>query len=83
MERSLRTFNKINKEGSLLTFDEINMERSLPTFNEIKRNKLNEECGIIGIFNPADNNSASLLFYGLYALQHLSLIHISEPTRPY
>ncbi len=46
------------------------MERGLPTFNEIKGNKLNEECGIIGIFNPADNNSASLLFYGLYALQH-------------
>ena len=46
------------------------MERSLPTFDEIKKNKLGEECGIIGIFNPADNNSSSLLFYGLYALQH-------------
>lgn len=46
------------------------MERSLPTFDGINRDKLAEECGIVGIFDPTDNNSASLLFYGLYALQH-------------
>lgn len=46
------------------------MERSLPTFNEIKKNKLREECGIAGIFNFADDNSSSRLFYALYALQH-------------
>lgn len=46
------------------------MERSFSTFNEIKKDKLDEECGVVGIFNPVDNNSSSLLFYGLYALQH-------------
>lgn len=46
------------------------MERSLPTFDGINKDKLAEECGIVGIFDPTDNNSASLLFYGLYALQH-------------
>ncbi len=46
------------------------MERSLPTFNKIEKDKLNEECGIIGIFDSSGNNSSSLLFYGLYALQH-------------
>ncbi len=52
------------------------MERSLPSFDEIKEinrikeNKLVEECGVVGIFNPDSDNSSSLLFYGLYALQH-------------
>ena len=46
------------------------MERGLPTLNEIKENKLKEECGVVGIFNPTNDNSSSLLFYGLYALQH-------------
>lgn len=50
------------------------MERSFSTFNEIKdivrEDKLGEECGIVGIFDPGNNNSASILFYGLYALQH-------------
>ncbi len=76
MERSLPTFNeikrsKLNEDGikrSKLNEDEI--KRNKLNEDEIKGSKLNEECGIIGIFNPADNNSASLLFYGLYALQH-------------
>lgn len=46
------------------------MDRHFWTIDEIKGDKLGEECGVIGMFNPADNNGTSLLFYGLYALQH-------------
>lgn len=36
-------------------------------------NKLNEECGVFGVFNSGlhnDENIASTVYYGLYALQH-------------
>lgn len=46
------------------------MERFLWPNYGVARRKLDEECGIMGIFDPSDDNTASLLFYGLYALQH-------------
>ena len=48
---------------------------------QISDRELHEECGVFGVFGVPD--AASLSYYGLHALQHLSLIHISEPTRPY
>lgn len=36
-------------------------------------NKLNEECGVFGVFNANEENTidvASTVYYGLYALQH-------------
>ena len=58
-------------EKSLPTFDGINKDKLKGShFGKMNRDKLGEECGVVGIFNPDDNNSASLLFYGLYALQH-------------
>ena len=41
--------------------------------------KLREECGVFGVIGVAD--AANFVALGLHALQHLSLIHISEPTR--
>ena len=47
---------------------------------------LHEECGVFGVFAKEKTNVAATTYYGLFALQHrgqeLSLIHISEPTRP-
>lgn len=37
-------------------------------FNEIMLDKMNEECGIFGVFNNID--SPQLIYYGLHALQH-------------
>ena len=34
-----------------------------------------EECGVIGIYAP-NEDVARMTFFGLFALQHLSLIHI-------
>lgn len=31
---------------------------------------LHEECGVFGVFSPKRENVASLVYYGLYALQH-------------
>ncbi len=36
----------------------------------ITDDKLNEECGVIGIFMPEGNNVSKSIYYGLYALQH-------------
>ncbi len=36
--------------------------------NEFFENKMNEECGVFGIFNH--ENAAELTYYGLHALQH-------------
>ena len=72
MERSLPTFDGINEDRlSESHFDERNKNK----LNEshlagTNTDKLGEECGVVGIFNPTDSNSSSLLFYGLYALQH-------------
>ena len=33
-------------------------------------NKINEECGVFGIFAPEKRDVASSVYYGLYALQH-------------
>ncbi len=32
--------------------------------------KLQEECGLFGMFNGAENNAAELTYYGLFAQQH-------------
>lgn len=32
--------------------------------------RLHEECGVLGLFQPEDDHTAELLYYGLYALQH-------------
>jgi amidophosphoribosyltransferase len=32
--------------------------------------RLHEECGVLGLFQPEDDHTADLLYYGLYALQH-------------
>ena len=53
------------------------LKRKFKNFNP----KLKEECGVFGISDSKD--AAALTALGLHALQHLSLIHISEPTRPY
>ena len=42
---------------------------------------LHEECGVFGAYDFDGEDVASTIYYGLFALQHLSLIHISEPTR--
>lgn len=34
------------------------------------QNKLNEECGVFGIFSQQTEDVAHLVYYGLYALQH-------------
>ena len=36
--------------------------------NEFFENKMNEECGVFGVFNH--ENAAELTYYGLHALQH-------------
>ena len=38
--------------------------------------KPHEECGVFGIYDFDGNDIASTIYYGLFALQHLSLIHI-------
>ena len=53
-----------------------NLKKKLKIFDP----KLKEECGVFGISNAKDASALTAL--GLHALQHLSLIHISEPTRP-
>ena len=32
--------------------------------------KLNEECGVFGIYSKKKCDVASMVYYGLYALQH-------------
>jgi glutamine phosphoribosylpyrophosphate amidotransferase len=32
--------------------------------------KINEECGVFGVYAKEDQNLASMTYYGLYALQH-------------
>lgn len=32
--------------------------------------KINEECGVFGVYNVSDNAAASLSYFGLHALQH-------------
>ncbi|MEN1761647.1 amidophosphoribosyltransferase [Anoxynatronum sibiricum] len=32
--------------------------------------RLHEECGVLGLYQPTDDHTAELLYYGLYALQH-------------
>ena len=32
--------------------------------------KINEECGVFGIYSPEKTDVASTVYYGLYALQH-------------
>ena len=31
---------------------------------------IHEECGVFGVYSPKRENLASLVYYGLYALQH-------------
>lgn len=39
-------------------------------YHGINLEKLKEECGVLGIYTDSDENTARLLYYGLYALQH-------------
>lgn len=39
-------------------------------YNITEDHKLKEECGIFGIYNKNDLDTARLVYYGLYALQH-------------
>ncbi len=39
-------------------------------YNGINPNKLKEECGVLGIYTRNNEETARLLYYGLYALQH-------------
>ncbi|MCX7842542.1 MAG: amidophosphoribosyltransferase [Clostridia bacterium] len=39
-------------------------------YNDIRLDKLNEECGVFGIFNNDRHDVAHLTYYGLYSLQH-------------
>ncbi|MFZ5986977.1 MAG: amidophosphoribosyltransferase [Bacillota bacterium] len=39
-------------------------------FDDLRADKLNEECGVFGIYNKGGLNSARLTYYALYALQH-------------
>ena len=34
------------------------------------KNKINEECGVFGIWSPRKTDVAVMTYYGLYALQH-------------
>src|SRR5690606_28359263 len=38
--------------------------------DEFRLDKLNEECGVFGIFNRQGGNAARATYYALYALQH-------------
>jgi amidophosphoribosyltransferase len=38
--------------------------------NDFRLDKLNEECGVFGIFGRDNLDSARLTYYALYALQH-------------
>ncbi len=38
--------------------------------NELRLDKMNEECGVFGIFGRENSDSARLTYYALYALQH-------------
>ena len=38
--------------------------------DEFRLDKPNDECGVFGIYNKGDNDSARLTYYALYALQH-------------
>lgn len=37
---------------------------------EIFGDKLHEECGVFGVYNKEDLDTAHLIYYGLYSLQH-------------
>ena len=37
---------------------------------------IHEECGVFGAIAKTNLDIGNLVYYGLYALQHLSLIHI-------
>src|SRR5690554_2809367 len=38
--------------------------------DDFRLDKLNEECGVFGIFNRKECNAAHATYYALYALQH-------------
>lgn len=39
-------------------------------WDDFKNDKLNEECGVFGIFNKEGDDAANAAYYALYALQH-------------
>ncbi|NLD47369.1 MAG: amidophosphoribosyltransferase, partial [Clostridiaceae bacterium] len=43
---------------------------SYSTDFDVRLDKLNEECGVFGIYNKKNHDSARLTYYALYALQH-------------
>jgi len=51
--------------------------------------KLNEECGVVGIYAPNRSDLAQLIYYGLYSLQHRGqesagiAVSINNSTRHY
>ena len=42
---------------------------------DFQDDKMHEECGVFGIYSHNDDVALNT-YWGLYALQHLSLIHI-------
>ncbi len=52
----------------------------------LEEDKLREECGVFGIFDPDGNDVASTIYYGLFALQHRGQescgIAVCSPDRP-
>ena len=43
--------------------------------------ELHEECGVFGIYSPADARVADICYYGLFALQHRELTMSPTPFR--
>ncbi|MCC5912316.1 MAG: amidophosphoribosyltransferase [Clostridiaceae bacterium] len=39
-------------------------------YNGVNLDKLKEECGVVGIYHDSPEETARLVYYGLYALQH-------------
>ena len=37
---------------------------------DLGRDKLHEECGVFGMYDPDGNDVAPTIYYGLFALQH-------------
>ena len=47
-----------------------------PSSNNCYDTGLREECGVFGIYDLDGADVSPSIYYGLSALQHLSLIHI-------
>ena len=59
-------------------------------FDPEQEDKLKEECGVFGIYNPDGSAAAPSIYYGLSALQHrgqeacgIAVCNIKWPERKY